>query len=423
MHGDLGQLAREKRLKAFRTGASTYWRPPMAARGRHRRRYPRINYQCPEDEKMYAIGRTGRGRTGVVVTLVPGRAAPLEHEDRPSTRACSPDPAVTYSNSPHLYAELAWPMAGGTSRLARKSQVTPTATPEVRTARPQYPQAHGAPAQVNPSPDTGTNPISSPPAATPLAPGSGTASTVRCCVRLRSGNGEAARRRRRRRRRPTYQDGFRRVRPAHRMVKTGVLHHTDIAAAATIAVVVGRGRVVDLVDAIARHHQPAGGGCGAHPGSRLARSRPRSSSASPATRVPVVVGGTVLTGDGRQDGRDPATGESLWSYARDTDLWVTWVYHYAVAGLSVRPGLRSGRTIDGSTVAGSARSGYADPRVSFSDGTGVGRGHAPGIIPGHGPMLPTARSRPGETVEPRPVVRCTLVGGVSQLGGRIGASA
>ncbi|CNL11675.1 hypothetical alanine valine rich protein [Mycobacterium tuberculosis] len=89
----------------------------------------------------------------------------------------------------------------------------------------------------------------------------------------------------------------------------------------------------------------------------------------------MVVGGTVATGDGRQvDGRDPATGESLWSYARDTDLCgVTWVYHYAVAVYRYDRGCGQVSTIDGSTGRrGAARSGYADPRVRlFSDGTTV----------------------------------------------------
>src|ERR1700704_2953484 len=42
---------------------------------------------------------------------------------------------------------------------------------------------------------------------------------------------------------------------------------------------------------------------------------------SPKTTRPVVVAGSVVTGDGRQvDGRDPGTGAVLWSYARDADL-------------------------------------------------------------------------------------------------------
>ncbi|KAA1251423.1 PQQ-binding-like beta-propeller repeat protein [Mycobacterium simiae] len=96
---------------------------------------------------------------------------------------------------------------------------------------------------------------------------------------------------------------------------------------------------------------------------------------SPATRVPVVAGGTVATGDGRRvEGRDPATGETLWSYSRDTDLCgVTWVYRYAVAVYRDDRGCGQVSTIDGSTGRrGPARSSYADPSVLLSsDGTTV----------------------------------------------------
>src|SRR5262249_62219659 len=54
---------------------------------------------------------------------------------------------------------------------------------------------------------------------------------------------------------------------------------------------------------------------------------------SAKTTAPVVVAGSVVTGDGREvDGRDPATGDTRWSYARDLELCgVTYVYDYAVA--------------------------------------------------------------------------------------------
>lgn len=98
-------------------------------------------------------------------------------------------------------------------------------------------------------------------------------------------------------------------------------------------------------------------------------------AASPATTAPVVVGGAVVTGDGHQlDGRDPATGESRWSYARDTDLCgVSWVYHYAVAVYRDDRGCGQVSTIDGATGRrGAARSSYADPHVRLSsDGTAV----------------------------------------------------
>src|ERR1700756_2140689 len=98
-------------------------------------------------------------------------------------------------------------------------------------------------------------------------------------------------------------------------------------------------------------------------------------AASPASTEPVVVSGTVATGAGRQvDGRDPGTGQTLWSYARDTDLCgVSWVYHLAVAIYQDDRGCGQVSTLDGATGRrGPARSGYADPRVRlFSDGTTV----------------------------------------------------
>ncbi|HTX93489.1 MAG TPA: hypothetical protein VME67_00845 [Mycobacterium sp.] len=96
---------------------------------------------------------------------------------------------------------------------------------------------------------------------------------------------------------------------------------------------------------------------------------------SPATSAPVAVGGTIVTGDGRRvDGRDSGTGQSVWSYARDTDLCgVSWVYHYAVAVFHDDRGCGQVSSLDGPTGRrGPARSGYADPQVRLSsDGTTV----------------------------------------------------
>ena len=111
----------------------------------------------------------------------------------------------------------------------------------------------------------------------------------------------------------------------------------DIVAAVTIGVVVAA--VAALIwwtsDARATISRPAAVPA---PNPTPAREVPASlkelwTAASPATTAPVLVGGTVATGDGRRvDGRDPATGESRWGYARDSDLCgVSWVYHYAVA--------------------------------------------------------------------------------------------
>jgi hypothetical protein len=88
-----------------------------------------------------------------------------------------------------------------------------------------------------------------------------------------------------------------------------------------------------------------------------------------------VVSGTVATGDGRRvDGRDPGTGQSRWSYARDSDLCgLSWVYHYAVAVYQDDRGCGQVSTLDGAAGRrGAARSGYADHRVRLSsDGTTV----------------------------------------------------
>jgi superfamily II DNA/RNA helicase len=129
VHGDLGQIAREEALKAFRTGdIDVLVATDVAARGIDIDDVTHvINYQCPEDEKMYVhrIGRTGRaGRTGVAVTLVDWdeleRWAMIDR----TLGLGSPELAETYSNSPHLYAELAIPTeAGGTVGAPRKSPV------------------------------------------------------------------------------------------------------------------------------------------------------------------------------------------------------------------------------------------------------------------------------------------------------------
>ena len=153
----------------------------------------------------------------------------------------------------------------------------------------------------------------------------------------------------------------------------------DIAAAMTIGAVVAV--VAALIwwtsDARATISRPAAIPA---PNPTSAKEVPASlkelwTAASPATAAPMLVGGTVATGDGRRvDGRDPATGESRWSYSRDTDLCgVSWVYHYAVAVYRDDRGCGQVSTVDGSTgTRGPARSGYADQHVRLSsDGTTV----------------------------------------------------
>lgn len=153
----------------------------------------------------------------------------------------------------------------------------------------------------------------------------------------------------------------------------------DVLAAAAIAVVVAA--VAALIwwtsDARATISRPAAEPA---PNPTPARQVPATlgqlwTAASPATTAPVTVGGTVITGDGRRvDGRDPGSGQSRWSYERDSALCgVSWVYHYAVAVYRDDRGCGQVSTLDGSTGRrGPARSGYADRHVRLSsDGTTV----------------------------------------------------
>ncbi|MBC2643562.1 MULTISPECIES: DEAD/DEAH box helicase [unclassified Rhodococcus (in: high G+C Gram-positive bacteria)] len=125
VHGDLNQVAREKALKAFRSGKiDVLVATDVAARGIDIDDVTHvINYQCPEDEKTYVhrIGRTGRaGRTGIAVTLVDWDDIPRWQLIDKALGLGIPDPVETYSSSPHLYEELSIPDdATGTIKRAR----------------------------------------------------------------------------------------------------------------------------------------------------------------------------------------------------------------------------------------------------------------------------------------------------------------
>ncbi|KXK61913.1 DEAD/DEAH box helicase [Micromonospora rosaria] len=111
VHGDLGQGARERALRAFRAGKiDTLVATDVAARGIDVSGVTHVvNYDCPEDQDTYThrIGRTGRaGATGVAVTFV-------DWDDMPRWRIIDktlgldmPEPPETYHTSPHLYTDL-----------------------------------------------------------------------------------------------------------------------------------------------------------------------------------------------------------------------------------------------------------------------------------------------------------------------------
>ena len=102
-------------------------------------------------------------------------------------------------------------------------------------------------------------------------------------------------------------------------------------------------------------------------------------------------GGNVVTGDGRSvDGRDPATGAALWSYARDLDLCgVTSVYNYAVAVYPDVRGCGQVSTIDARPACAAQPHQLRRPRspaVRRRHHRAVGRGQPAGAVAlGHGP--------------------------------------
>jgi superfamily II DNA/RNA helicase len=68
-----------------------------------------INYQCPEDEKIYLhrIGRTGRaGERGVAVTFVDWDDLARWRMVNEALKLPFPDPPETYSTSDHLFEAL-----------------------------------------------------------------------------------------------------------------------------------------------------------------------------------------------------------------------------------------------------------------------------------------------------------------------------
>ncbi|AQA22578.1 helicase domain protein [Rhodococcus sp. MTM3W5.2] len=204
VHGDLGQVAREKGLKAFRTGKiDVLVATDVAARGIDIDDVTHvINYQCPEDEKTYVhrIGRTGRaGRTGIAVTLVDWDDIPRWQLIDKALGLGIPDPAETYSSSEHLYAELNIPTdAKGTIKRARPERATETAGDSAdatgtersekseRPARTRSPRKRTRGGRSTTETNT-TAAVSDAPATDTTAP---------------SGDGTAPARRRRRRRKP-----------------------------------------------------------------------------------------------------------------------------------------------------------------------------------------------------------------------------
>ncbi|GAA3350722.1 hypothetical protein GCM10020358_77700 [Amorphoplanes nipponensis] len=129
VHGDLGQGARERALRAFRTGKiDVLVATDVAARGLDVSGVTHVlNYDCPEDPDTYThrIGRTGRaGATGVAVTFVDWEDMPRWVLIDKSMGLNMPQPPETYHTSPALYSDLDIPAEiSGTLPTAGRTRV------------------------------------------------------------------------------------------------------------------------------------------------------------------------------------------------------------------------------------------------------------------------------------------------------------
>ncbi|MEU4239563.1 DEAD/DEAH box helicase [Actinoplanes sp. NPDC026619] len=129
VHGDLGQGARERALRAFRSGKiDVLVATDVAARGLDVSGVTHvINYDCPEDPDTYThrIGRTGRaGATGVAVTFVDWEDMPRWVLIDKSMGLSMPQPPETYHTSAALYADLDIPTdISGTLPTADRNRV------------------------------------------------------------------------------------------------------------------------------------------------------------------------------------------------------------------------------------------------------------------------------------------------------------
>ncbi|CAL8971203.1 DEAD-box ATP-dependent RNA helicase CshA [Cellulomonas sp. T2.31MG-18] len=126
IHGDLGQGAREQALRAFRHGkVDVLVATDVAARGIDVEDVTHvINYQCPEDEKIYLhrTGRTGRaGHKGTAVTFVDWDDVPRWGLIDKALELGIPEPVETYSSSAHVREDLDVP-EGITGRLPKSQQ-------------------------------------------------------------------------------------------------------------------------------------------------------------------------------------------------------------------------------------------------------------------------------------------------------------
>ncbi len=205
VHGDLGQIAREKALKAFRNGdVDVLVATDVAARGIDIDDITHvINYQIPEDEQAYVhrIGRTGRaGKTGIAVTLVDWDELPRwSLIDKALGLEC-PEPAETYSSSPHLYDELSIPAEAGATVGESRAPQGPRRTAERAPRSDEKPAKSGRTRSGTRRRTRGGQPVTGHPGSAVVATNGEAAAETQAGSAPGNPN-----RRRRRRRKPTAQ--------------------------------------------------------------------------------------------------------------------------------------------------------------------------------------------------------------------------
>ncbi|MDO5032088.1 DEAD/DEAH box helicase [Corynebacterium sp.] len=149
VHGDLGQAAREKSLRAFREGdVDILVATDVAARGIDVDDVTHVfNYQVPDDPMTFVhrIGRTGRaGHTGTAVTLVGYDELAKWKVINDELQLEQPEPPQWFSTSPELAEALDFPerieesvgpatKVVGATRMREKSPTRTTTTRSRRT--------------------------------------------------------------------------------------------------------------------------------------------------------------------------------------------------------------------------------------------------------------------------------------------------
>lgn len=156
LHGDMGQPARERSMKAFRENKKRIMvATEVAARGIDVDDVSHvINYSTPEDDKAYLhrTGRTGRaGKKGIAITLVDWDDINRWKMINKSLGLDFDEPLETYSSSPHLFEQLDIPKdaKGSLSRKTepRGQESKPGASPgATKTRRRTRSYSHSKPA-------------------------------------------------------------------------------------------------------------------------------------------------------------------------------------------------------------------------------------------------------------------------------------